>query len=37
MKILADLVHFYDTKRRHMETDEIPLERWNRAVRENRS
>jgi hypothetical protein len=36
MKILADLVHFYDTKRIHMETGEIPLERWNRAVKEGR-
>lgn len=36
MKILADLVHFYDTKRVHMETDEIPLERWNRAIKEDR-
>jgi len=37
MKILADLVHFYDTKRRHMETGEIPIERWNRAIKEGRS
>lgn len=37
MKILADLVHFYDTKRVHMETDEIPLERWNRALKDGRS
>lgn len=36
MKILADLVHFYDNKRVHMETGEIPLERWNRAVKEGR-
>lgn len=39
MKILADLVDFYDTKRTHMEmeTEEIPLDRWNRALREGRS
>lgn len=37
MKIMADLVHFYDTKRVHMETDEIPLERWNRALKDGRS
>jgi len=37
MKILADLVRFYDTKRVHMETGEIPTERWNRAVKEGRS
>lgn len=36
MKILADLVHFYNTKRVHMETGEIPLERWNRAIKEGR-
>lgn len=37
MKILSDLVHFYDTKRVHMETGEIPMERWNRAIKEGRS
>lgn len=37
MKILADLVWFYDNKRAHMETGEIPVERWNRAVKEGRS
>lgn len=37
MPILADIVHFYDTKRVHMETDEIPLERWNRAIKDGRS
>jgi len=37
MKILADLVHFYDTKRFHMETGEIPIERWNRAIKDGRS
>jgi hypothetical protein len=36
MKILADLVHFYDTKRIHMETEEVPLNRWNKAVKEGR-
>jgi hypothetical protein len=37
MKILADIVDFYDTKRVHMETEEIPMARWNRALREGRS
>jgi len=37
MPILEDLVGFYDNKRRHMETGEIPTERWNRAEREGRS
>lgn len=37
MKILADLVYFYDNKRVHMETGEIPVERWNRAIKEGRS
>jgi len=37
MKILADLVYFYDNKRVHMETGEIPVERWNRALKEGRS
>jgi hypothetical protein len=37
MKILSDLVHFYDTKRVHMETNEIPMERWNRALKDGRS
>lgn len=37
MKILSDLVYFYDTKRVHMETNEIPIERWNRAIKEGRS
>lgn len=37
MKILSDLVHFYDTKRVHMETNEIPQERWDRAVKDGRS
>lgn len=35
--ILEDLVHFYNTRRIHQETGEIPLERWNRAVQEKRS
>ncbi|MDI6793374.1 MAG: hypothetical protein QME81_10995, partial [bacterium] len=37
MSILADLVHFYNARRVHAETGEIPLERWNRAVEEGRS
>ena len=37
MKILADLVYFYDNKRVHMETGEIPVKRWNRALKEGRS
>ena len=37
MKILSDLVFFYDSKRIHMETGEIPAERWNRALKEGRS
>jgi len=37
MPILHDLVHFYNAKRIHQETNEIPLERWNRAEKEGRS
>jgi len=37
MSILSDFVHFYNTRRVHTETDEIPLERWNRAIKEGRS
>jgi hypothetical protein len=37
MEILADLVWFYDNKRVHMETGEIPVNRWNRAIKEGRS
>jgi len=37
MPILSDLVHFYNTKRIHTETEETPLERWNRAIKEGRS
>lgn len=37
MKILTDLVFFYDDKRVHMETGEIPNNRWNRAIKEGRS
>ena len=37
MKILTELVFFYDNKRVHMETDEIPMNRWNRAKKEGRS
>lgn len=37
MKILTDLVYFYDNKRVHMETGEIPVKRWNRAIKEGRS
>lgn len=35
--ILVDLVHFYNTRKVHAETEEIPLERWNRAIEEGRS
>lgn len=37
MKILAELVYFYNHKRVRLETEEIPLERWKRAIREKRS
>jgi hypothetical protein len=37
MKILTDLVDFYNHRRVHLETEEIPGERWKRAVREKRS
>ncbi len=37
MNILSDLVYFYDYKRIHMETGEIPVERWNRALKEGRT
>jgi len=34
---LDELVHFYNTRRTHEETQEIPLERWNKALKERRS
>jgi len=37
MKILTDLVDFYNVKRVHMETEEIPIERWKRADKDKRS
>lgn len=37
MKILTDLVYFYDNKRVHMETDEVPVDRWNKAIKEGRT
>lgn len=37
MKILADLVYFYNEKRVHLETREIPNQRFNRAIQEKRS
>lgn len=37
MTILTDQVGFYNHKRVHMETEEIPIERWKRAEREKRS
>jgi len=37
MKILSDLVDFYNVKRVHMETEEIPIERWKRAEKDKRS
>jgi hypothetical protein len=36
-KILADLVYFYNEKRDHLETHEIPNQRWQRAIQEKRS
>jgi len=37
MKILTELVYFFNEKRIHHETGEIPAERWKRALREKRS
>jgi len=37
MKILSDLVDFYNSKRVHMETEEIPMERWKRAEKDKRN
>jgi len=37
MKILSDLVDFYNCKRIHMETEEIPMKRWKRAEKEKRN
>jgi len=37
IKILTDLVDFYNVKRVHMETEEIPIERWKRAEKDKRS
>ena len=37
LPILTDQVDFYNTKRVHLETEEIPIERWKRAEREKRS
>lgn len=37
MPILDELVYFYNTRRIHEETQEIPLERWNRALKEGRA
>lgn len=37
MPILEDLVHYYNTRRIHEETAEIPLVRWNRAMKDGRS
>jgi hypothetical protein len=37
MKILTDLVDFYNHRRVHLETEEIPYERWKRAIREKRT
>lgn len=36
-KILTELVFFYNEKRVHLETREIPAERWKRAIQEKRS
>lgn len=37
MKILTDQVDFYNHKRVHMETEEIPIERWKRAENDKRN
>jgi hypothetical protein len=37
MKILTDLVFYYNEKRIHHETGEIPLDRWKRAQNDKRS
>ncbi len=37
MKILSDQVDFYNVKRVHMETEEIPIERWKRAEKDKRN
>jgi transposase InsO family protein len=36
-KILDDIVYFYNNKKVHSETQEIPIERWNRATKEGKS
>lgn len=35
--LLEELVGYYNEQRRHAETEEIPQERWERAVRQGRS
>ena len=36
-KILDDIVYFYNNKKVHSETQEVPIDRWNRATREGKS
>ena len=36
-KIVDEVVDYYDTKHIHEETGEIPLHRWDRAIREGRT
>lgn len=36
-KILDDIVYFYNNKKIHSETQEVPIDRWNRATKEGKS
>jgi ribosomal protein S4 len=36
-KILDDIIYFYNNKKVHSETQEIPIDRWNRATKEGKS
>ncbi len=36
-KILDDLVSYYNEQRRHEETNEIPIKRWQEAIKEGKS
>lgn len=35
--LLEELIGYYNDQRRHAETEEIPRDRWERAVRQDRS
>lgn len=37
MKILSELVNYYNYQRVHQETEEIPAERWKKALQEKRT